>query len=778
MRFTANPSKTHNMPPAQSYSQKGGHEISSVEQARLVPKLIIADTLHMVFTVYTMFGPMTALLLAAFGLTKSQIGAVLAILPLSAIAAVLIGPLLSRLGAKTVCKTTYLLRKLALIPLLLTPWIAAHFGSSWIFPWVLGIISFFGVVRAFAEASAYGWGQELLNSKTRGKVVAMITSATTVMALAASFVGSILTARIPGLNGYLILFAIGIIFGLIYVAILSTYPGGRPTGKTEHVSGFFDGLILPFRDRNFVAYLAVSSLLNISIGYSAFLPIYLVERLGMSSSQVFVFDMFSRVGILLCAFFWGLSADRFGSRPIMIFGLAIHGLGIFLYPCLPDHSRWTAPLAYGVAFILTGVWMAYASGNNRYLFARAVPNDKRNPYMIVYYSVTGSAAALGPLFAGWFLQHVGNWNFNIAFLRINAFTCLVMTAGICMILASILTKHLAADTHKGSNDFFSVFTRGSFFMALESSLRFHYAVSEVDRITTTERLGQARSAMNQEEALEALSDPSFNVRYEAILSITRLPPTERILEALAAIIRSQEPELSMTAAWALGRIGDQRALPELRAAITSEYALLRARIARTLGVLKDYESIDLLSKGFMEEDRDTLRVAYAGALGALRDTSRLPEIMELLKRLQNVTLRLEILFAAARILGGEHNFMRLWRAARVNYLAASADAMLSLTKRFSAMQHARGELHEAAAACAKAWVKEDATTGLTAFIQCLALLEQEAQTAPIKVVLKACRDILSEHGMNRGECVMLGLHAMTMALVDFRANTRNPKRID
>jgi MFS family permease len=746
-----------------------------VEKVRLIPRLITADALATVFSIYTMFGPMTALLLNALGLTKGQIGAILAILPFSAIVALALGPWLSRAGPKRLCVVAFLARKLVLLPILFTPWLAARFGSEWVFPWVAGVILLFGVARAVAEASAYAWGQELVDNATRGKFTALDTSVATVVALLASLTGSLMVGLAPGLPGYLGLFGAGIVFGLLYVGVLSTYPGGRPTARADHTPGYLAGLILPFRDRNFTLFLGATALLNIFIGYGSFLPIYLVERLGMTSSQVFVFDIFQRIGILLCTFFWGWSADRFGSRPIMVFGLVVHGVGTVLFPCLPDHSRWTAPAAYGLAFILTGLWMAYASGTNRYLFARAVPPDKRNPYMTVYYAVSGCSAALGPLSAGWFLERFGDWDLRAGFFWLNAYTLLAMLGGVIMLGVSFLFRRLAADTHKGSGDFFSVFTRGSFFMALESSLRFHYAIAEDDRITTTERMGQARSAMNQEEVLEALSDPSFNVRYEAIVSITRLPPTERLLDALIGIVRRQEPELSMTAAWALGRIGDRRALPALREAMTSEYGLLRARIARTLGVLKDAESLPLLVRGFLGEKHDRLRVAYASALGALRDGRHLDDILSLLRRLDDETLRQELLLAVARILGGEHHFVRLWRDARANFQAAAADAMLALAKRFGIFLAGRADLRTEAAACARAWIEDDPAAGLAAFTRCLGLLESEPVAEPVRLVLRACRDVLAERGPDRLEFLLLGLHAMSVALVDLRAAGRRAR---
>ncbi len=748
--------------------------LSRVEQARLIPRIITASAISNVFGIYTVFGPMTALLFNALGLSKGQIGAVLAILPFSSIVALGIGPLLAKAGPKRLCVSAYLIRKLALLPILVTPLLTGTFGSDIVFPWVAGIMLVFGLARTFAETGYYPWSLELIDNTTRGKLVAFDTTVATLIAILASYSGSLLVGAVPGLTGYLLLFAIGIIFGLLYVAIFSTFPGGLPQPKTERPDhGYFSDLAAPLRDGNFMRYLTATALVNISIGYASFLPLYLVEWLGLQSSHVFMYDICQRIGILLCTFFWGWNADRFGSRPVMTLGLLLHGCGIFLFACLLPQARWIVLALYGMAFTLAGIWMAYPIATNRYLFARAVPPEKRNPYMRVFYAVAGCSAALAPLSAGWVLDSIGGWGTRIGFLWINAFTILVLAGGIMMLVAAAIFSRLAADTDKGSGDFFSIFTRGSFFLALESSLRFHYALDEDDRITTTTRMGIARSAMNQEEMLEALSDLSFNVRYEAIISLTRMPPTQRVLQALIGIIQRQEPELSIIAAWALGRIGDTRALPALRKAMSSEYALLRARIVRTLGVFKDAESLEAIAQGFATEQQDTLRVAYAGALGALRDARHLSGIMELLRRIKDQSLRHELLLALARILGGEMHFVRLWRKSRNNFQAAAADALLQQAKRFPMLARDDAGFATQAAKTAELWAREDTAAATAGVIQCFEIIQRMQIPDPIRLVLKTSCKILAED-KTRLEIILLGLHATDIAFAEARKTGRFP----
>ena len=70
----------------------------------------------------------------------------------------------------------------------------------------------------------------------------------------------------------------------------------------------------------------------------------------------------------------------------------------------------------------------------------------------------------------------------------------------------------------------------------------------------TERLGQTHSHLTVDELLDALRDPRFQVRYEAIVSIARMRPDPRLTAALIKVMRGKSPALSVISAWALGRL--------------------------------------------------------------------------------------------------------------------------------------------------------------------------------------------------------------------------------
>lgn len=84
-------------------------------------------------------------------------------------------------------------------------------------------------------------------------------------------------------------------------------------------------------------------------------------------------------------------------------------------------------------------------------------------------------------------------------------------------------------------EFAGLFFHGNPLMAISSMIGFYYAREETDVLTATERLGRARSPLTVEELIASLNDPRFYVRFEAIVSITRHRPDDRLIEALVEV---------------------------------------------------------------------------------------------------------------------------------------------------------------------------------------------------------------------------------------------------
>ena len=165
--------------------------------------------------------------------------------------------------------------------------------------------------------------------------------------------------------------------------------------------------------------------------------------------------------------------------------------------------------------------------------------------------------------------------------------------------------------------------------------------------------------MTVDELLVTLDDPRFNVRFEAIISIARHGPDERLIDALAKVLRQSEPALGVVAAWALGRLGDPRALDVLREGLNSPYRSIRAHCARALGTLGDKTMVPQLID-YLESEPDFLqRMAYGSTLGKLRVKEAIPPLLSLLAQCPDLETQQTTALSIGRIIGDEHDFIQL-----------------------------------------------------------------------------------------------------------------------
>jgi HEAT repeat protein len=298
-----------------------------------------------------------------------------------------------------------------------------------------------------------------------------------------------------------------------------------------------------------------------------------------------------------------------------------------------------------------------------------------------------------------------------------------------------------------------IFWQGNPIKALALLIRYRFAGTEVTRITTTERLGETQNPLSANELIEALSDPSFNVRFEAIHAIGRMPPEPELVAALLDLLDDHGAELSSVAARSLGKLGDTSAILPLRRALRSGYPFLEANSVRALAMLGDVESVPYFLNRLKHEPSSMLRVAYASALGKLGAVQAAQDLFALLRQAESEVMRGEVGLALARLAGDERYYLQHWRALRSNSSTAAAQAVLALQK--SAKQLRLDGVVSVTEACAQSFARGDAS-------QAAAYLQEIVDGAPtadmnqtLACILTECSRGLADFGGTRFEYILL-----------------------
>lgn len=404
-------------------------------QLRNLPWLLAHQGLNGVFAYLTVFGPVFVLFLEALDLPEGQIGAVLSLLPFSCVIALGFAPVATRLGRRRVFLGFWVARKVAIAGLLLLPWVTSRFGHGAGVAYVAAIIALFAILRALAETAWYPWLQEAVPDHVRGRYGANATALGTLGSCAGLIIAGQAIRQGAGVDRFLLLIAVGLVFGLAGAAAMVPVRGGRPSLDVGAHAGHGANLRSALGDRNFVLYLG--GLGGVTFGsmlYLALLPLFLKERLGVAPGTVVMLETVVMVGGALSGLLWGRAADRFGSRPVLMLASALAVAVPAGWLVLP---RDASPILVwcGLLYLIQGVAANGATvGAGRILFNDVVPPRENTSYTAIYYAWLGLVGGAAPLLAGGLLQASGSWEAPLGPLTADGHA-LLFAAGIALTAA-------------------------------------------------------------------------------------------------------------------------------------------------------------------------------------------------------------------------------------------------------------------------------------------------------------------------------------------------------
>ncbi|MFA5865295.1 MAG: MFS transporter [Phycisphaerae bacterium] len=743
-------------------------ELTNLEKIRRLRWNVAGSALNAIFCFFTFFGSVFVLFLSELHLDKTRIGFLLSLMPLCGLIALFIAPKVARFGFKRTYLIFWSLRNLAGGMLLLTPYVIyvfPHDNTNVVFLWVAGTVLFFAFCRAVGEIAYNPWQQEFIPDHIRGKFGAVNSIVATIISIAAMLVASYVIGHYTGLGRYMVLIAAGTVAGIVSIRCYAQSPGGLPIQAAEAQVANFKGMMASLKDRNFRFLLIGLALVLLGSGpLFSFIPLFMKEQVGLTSGKVVLLDIGSFLGVLLSCYLWGWASDRYGSKPIMLSGLFLMMFLPIFWFIIPRHFAWSPSLAFLIA-LFSGVGvMGWNTGFGRYLFVSAVPEEKKTAYLAVFYAWAGLVGGTGPLLAGRLLDYCHSFSGKVLFLTVDPFTPLFVGSFFLFILAWLTMNIVQADGAMPVRKFVGMFLHGNPLMALESLLRYGWALEEADRVSLTQRLGDAKNPLSGNELIEALGDPSFSVRYEAIVSVSRLPADPKLIDALLLVLVGNEPDLSVAAAWALGKLGDKSAILPLRETMLSEFSLLQAHSTRALAKLGDKDSIPNFMEKLRTEPNDKLRLAYAAALGMLRARESTGDVLALLKNIHDPILASELALALARIVGREGYYIQLWRATRKELGTAVAQTLIHFEKEFSGAKKVHGEIITLTRDCAARFAQNELVQAVALLSVLVRKIPTESLSEPSVLILRECAERLTESGPSRCEYVLLALHTLNETL--------------
>ncbi|MBI1297411.1 MFS transporter [bacterium] len=735
---------------------------TNVEKIQKLPWSIAANAANTFFVQFTFFGSVFVLFLNELGLSKGQVGFVLSLLPFSGLISLVVAPWVARVGYKRTYLTFWTLRSIAASFMLAIPWVIGRFGEDPTLIFISCTVAAFALLRSVGMTANLPWVQEFVPNSVRGKYTATSNVFTSLAGFVAIFGGSYVLSQMPGLNGFILLIGFGVISGFISVWLSAYIPGGAPEPARVSEKQHRD-LTVALRDPSFLRYLFGVAILTLAtVPLASFVPLFMQEEVGLAQSSIVLLQIGTLAGGLLSSYMWGWVADRYGSKPIMLWGLLLRLSLPLLWLGMPQNSEVSLYFAAGIALFQGIADMGWGIGSARLLYVSVVPTEKRSDYMALYNAWTGIAGGISQIVGGQILAFTLALGLSGQFwiFEINAYFPLFALGIVLPLLSIVIMNSIRAEETLGIGEFAGIFFRGNPFLAMTSMIRYNLARSEEDTVRVTERMGEARSPLAVDELLEVLKDPRFNVRFEAIVSISRMPSEPRLRDALIEILHGSELALSVVAAWALGRMGDSEAYEPLREALHSEYRSIQAHSARALGALGNREIVPVLLERLITEPDKGLQMAYASALGNLQAGEATPILLDLLAKTNNEGARMELALTLARIVGDEHHFIQLLRSVRADAGTAIAQEINNLKRKLTRDDGKGGPLIARCNECADLFARAALDEGAHCLSRLLTALPLDSYELASRQILQECAARLDEFGEHHREYIILTLHTL------------------
>lgn len=637
---------------------------SDYDKLRRMPFLYAFNSLNMAALVCTVNSPL-ALYAAELGVEKGRIGILAGMMPFAQALCIVFLPLVMAYSQRLITGAAYASRYLFVLPWLLAPTLAGPDQAFWL---LFGCMTAFSIARTLAETAIWPWSQEYMPRQVRGRINGIVSVVILPIAIGGSVLIQLWLDSRTGIERFFPVFVIGALFGLTSVFTLAGIRGGQPRPDTPRGLAAIRAMRTPIRDRNFWLYLYSSG--TQYFAYTAltlFLVLFFRDKLGLSSGQLVLLIALVPVGGALGSIIAGWFVDRYGTRAIRV-TLQSWQVVLLLSLLLIQPGMQFPEIIAGLIFFLAGMLFQSSIAMGGVYMLNYVPPAQKENYMTLAYASDGIIAGGATLLAGILLQLLDALPAMGPGATVDSYDVLFVICAVVVVTSALAFAALKEEGATGVRAFFANFGSGSAIRALLAIPRYGALTSEERRQELTYGFGGTRSALVKEELIAALTDPSFDVRHEAIQSLGRLPPGPTVVQALESVLRYHElEELQYAALTSLGRLRARESSAQIAAFLDSPSALLRARAIRSLGEIRDEAYLSRIRMTLREDPQVNSRLAAVSALGKFGDAASVGDLVDFYVQLVSTANGGDepgskvVLLALAKILRLEESFSREWR---------------------------------------------------------------------------------------------------------------------
>ena len=395
----------------------------------------------------------------------------------------------------------------------------------------------------------------------------------------------------------------------------------------------------------------------------SFLPVYAKGVFAQADDAVMIYSLIASIGSVVMGLLTRLVVDRLGSKPLFIIFSAIGLLSFLPVALIPAGGSLLKSGAVTAVFLalihfLSAFGFAGEEAAGQTYYFTLVPKEKTMDLSVIYYIAYGIGGTLGSGIGGLLLDGFSSLGLNAAGSYRALYTLLCLIAAFALYKMQGLKALGSASVSRSLGVMFSMRDLKAF----DLLSRLDRSESPSQEMKLIQEIGRSSSMLSQDELLEYLKSPRFQVRMEALLAFENMDQlSSKVLRYLVKETETHTYTTSYLSARILGKHGDAEAIPALRKAVEAEDYMLQATAVVALANLGDADSIPLLESILVRSTNPRVKISSAYALEILESKSSLPVLASsLLKADYPAFVSDEIVLAMASIMGVMKEFYPLY----------------------------------------------------------------------------------------------------------------------
>ncbi|HSH13639.1 MAG TPA: MFS transporter, partial [Desulfurivibrionaceae bacterium] len=349
----------------------------------------------------------------ALDMPPAWVGLVIGLLPLSMLLVIFTGPLVEWLGPRRLLTWGWLLRNLFAATVITIPWAIKLWGRPG--GWLVLLFATLGfcVFRALSVGGWFPWLHEVLPPHLRGRYLSAETALAQVVTIMVVMVCGTILGQRGELDGFFLIYAVGIGTGMASIALIRRIPGGERQAPVLTGEAPGSSLAPILRDRSYMRFVLQSFFcLAVMTGQSSIAVMYLRDVLLYSDRHIMYLAAAGSLAVALLIGYWVSRAGRTGSTQAMTGMLLTHSFFALAWLCLLPGRPWTNGLALAAVISNTFCNAAFITLATRDMLQR-VRQPGRVGYTNVWIIATSLATGAVPILTGLLVDWLGLNGFRL-----------------------------------------------------------------------------------------------------------------------------------------------------------------------------------------------------------------------------------------------------------------------------------------------------------------------------------------------------------------------------